>query len=102
MKIRGFRVELGEIESALAAIESVRASVVVVVDTAGANSLAGFYTARQPGPTPEHVRMALAERLPDYMVPGRLTRLDEFPVTPNGKVDRSALSALARDGGTAA
>jgi len=102
VKIRGFRVELGEIESALAAIESVRASVVVVVDTAGANSLVGFYTARQPGPSPEHVRMALAERLPDYMVPGRLTRLDEFPVTPNGKVDRSALSALARDGGTAA
>ena len=50
--IAGFPGKLGEIESALAAIESVRASVVVVVDTAGANSLAGFYTARQPGPTP--------------------------------------------------
>ena len=102
VKIRGFRVELGEIESAMAAVESVRASVVVVVESAGANSLAGFYTAREPGLAPERVRMALAERLPDYMVPGRLIRLDELPVTPNGKVDRSALSALARDGGTAA
>lgn len=102
VKIRGFRVELGEIESAMAAVESVRAGVVVVVESAGAKSLAGFYTARKPGPAAEQVRAALTERLPDYMVPGRLVRLDELPLTPNGKVDRSALSALAGAGGAAA
>ena len=95
VKIRGFRVELGEIESAMAAVESVRASVVVVTESAGASSLAGFYTAHGAGLAPDQVRAALTERLPEYMVPSRLTRLDELPLTPNGKVDRSALTALA-------
>ncbi|HUZ57111.1 MAG TPA: amino acid adenylation domain-containing protein [Streptosporangiaceae bacterium] len=101
VKIRGFRVELGEIESAMAAVDSVRAAVVVVVRSAGENSLAGFYTARQPEPGPDQVRTALTEGLPEYMVPSRLIRLDELPLTPNGKVDRSALSALAHGEGGA-
>lgn len=101
VKIRGFRVELGEIESAMAAVDSVRASVVVVVQSAGASSLAGFYTAHGPGLAPDQVRAVLTERLPEYMVPSRLTRLDELPLTPNGKVDRAALTALAGAGGAA-
>jgi amino acid adenylation domain-containing protein len=95
VKIRGFRVELGEIESVMAGLDAVRAAVVVVVDSAGARSLAGFYTTRPPGVPVDRVRAALAARLPEYMMPGRLLHLDELPLTANGKVDRAALAALA-------
>lgn len=96
VKIRGFRVELGEIESVMAALDLVRAAVVVTVDSAGSRSLAGFYTCRQPGLAVEAMRDVLVDRLPEYMVPGRLFPLDELPLTSNGKVDRPALSELAR------
>jgi amino acid adenylation domain-containing protein len=96
VKIRGFRVELGEIESVMAALDPVRAAVVVTVDTVGSRSLAGFYTCRPPGLTVRRMRAALVDRLPEYTVPSRLYLLDELPLTPNGKVDRSALSDLAR------
>jgi len=96
VKIRGFRVELGEVESVMAAQESVRAAVVVTVDIAGARSLAGFYTCRAPGLPVARMRAALVDRLPEYMVPSRLFQLDELPLTANGKVDRAALAELAR------
>ncbi|HEV2088861.1 MAG TPA: amino acid adenylation domain-containing protein [Cryptosporangiaceae bacterium] len=96
VKIRGYRVELGEIESVIAALDSVREAVVVTVDLTGARSLAGFYTCRPPGLAVELVRAALVDRLPEYMVPGRLVQLDELPLTSNGKVDRAALRGLAR------
>ncbi|ASW54292.1 AMP-binding protein [Plantactinospora sp. KBS50] len=96
VKIRGFRVELGEIESVIAAVEGVREAVVVTVDAAGARSLAAFYTCRPPGAPVELVRTALVDRLPEYMVPARLSQLDELPLTSNGKVDRAALGELAR------
>ncbi|MEV4534076.1 AMP-binding protein [Asanoa sp. NPDC049518] len=95
VKIRGYRVELGEIESVIAAMESVREAVVVTVDLAGARSLAGFYTCRPPGVAVERVRETLVDRLPEYMVPARLVALDELPLTSNGKVDRAALAELA-------
>lgn len=96
VKIRGYRVELGEIESVMAALDHVREAVVVTVDVAGARSLAGFYTCRPPGVAVDVVRAALVDQLPEYMVPGRLTLLDELPLTSNGKVDRAALAELAR------
>jgi acyl-coenzyme A synthetase/AMP-(fatty) acid ligase len=95
VKIRGYRVELGEIESVMAALEAVRAAVVVAVDRAGARSLAGFYTTSVGGPAAE-MRATLAARLPEYMVPSRLVHLAELPITTNGKVDRAALAELAR------
>jgi amino acid adenylation domain-containing protein len=102
IKIRGFRVELGEIESVMAGVEGVREAVVVVVDLAGARSLAGFYTCREPGVPVRRVAAVIAERVPEYMVPSRLSVLDELPLTSNGKVDRAALgemAARARKGG---
>lgn len=96
VKIRGYRVELGEIESVMAALPAVRAAVVVVVERAGARSLAGFYTTSAGGPIPD-MRATLATRLPEYMVPGRLVHLTELPITTNGKVDRAALAAPAHD-----
>ncbi|MFD5614943.1 amino acid adenylation domain-containing protein [Kitasatospora sp. NPDC127060] len=95
VKIRGFRVELGEIESVMAALDPVRAAVVVAPERGGSRSLAGFYTCREPGLDPEQMRAALADRLPGYMLPARLSLLDELPLTPNGKVDRAALAELA-------
>ena len=93
VKIRGYRVELGEIESVLAGLDGVRAAVVVTVDRAGSRQLAGFCTGRDLDPG--RLRAGLAERLPGYMVPGRLQVLDELPITANGKVDRVALGTLA-------
>jgi amino acid adenylation domain-containing protein len=96
VKIHGYRVELGEIESVMATLDSVREAVVVTVELAGARSLVGFYTCRPPAVAVQVMRTALADRLPAYMVPGRLFILDEMPLTSNGKVDRSALGELAR------
>jgi amino acid adenylation domain-containing protein len=96
VKIHGYRVELGEIESVMAALDSVREVAVVTVELAGARSLAGFYTCRLPSVAVDVMRTALANRLPAYMVPSRLFVLGEMPLTSNGKVDRSALGELAR------
>jgi len=107
VKINGYRVELGEIESVMAGAPGVRSAAVVTVDSGGGRALAGFYTCRTPGVGVEAMRELLAARLPDYMVPGRLALLDELPLTANGKVDRVALAALAgpvvagRSGGAA-
>jgi amino acid adenylation domain-containing protein len=95
VKIRGYRVELGEVEAVMAGAEGVRSAVVVTVDSGGARTLAGFYTCREPEVPVAGMRALLASRLPDYMVPGRLVRLEEMPLTANGKVDRAALTGLA-------
>ena len=96
VKVRGYRVELGEIESVMAALDSVREAAVVTVDLAGERSLAGFYTCRSPELPVEVMRTALAARLPGYMMPSRISVLGAMPLTSNGKVDRSALRKLAR------
>lgn len=93
VKIRGHRVELGEIESALLACESV-ASVVCTAfaDASGNKAIAGYVTP-SPGQTiePEALKQALAGSLPSFMVPSRLIVLDEMPLSSNGKLDRKAL-----------
>ncbi|MFF4896120.1 amino acid adenylation domain-containing protein [Streptomyces sp. NPDC001068] len=88
VKVRGFRVEPGEVEQALAAHPSVAACVV----TAHEGRLAAYATTGAPVP-PEYreIRAHLADRLPEHMIPGSLTVLDAFPLTPGGKIDRAAL-----------
>ncbi|UED85076.1 non-ribosomal peptide synthase/polyketide synthase [Streptomyces profundus] len=95
VKIRGLRVELGEIESALAAAPGVaHCAVVVREDTPGIRRLAGYLVAEQEAaPDLDEVRARLAARLPDYMVPQSLMVLEALPLTPNGKLDRRALPA---------
>ncbi|MEU5840864.1 amino acid adenylation domain-containing protein [Rhodococcus sp. NPDC047139] len=89
VKIRGFRVELGEVEAALTAIRGVRDAVVSAhTDTRGVTRLVGYVT---PDVDPVAVRAAVADRLPEYMVPAVVLVLDTFPLTANGKVDRKAL-----------
>lgn len=94
VKVRGFRIELGEIEAALARQESVRAVVAAVwEDRPGSRQLVA-HVVPAPGTVldTEEVRRVAARSLPDHMVP-MVVGLDAVPVTPNGKVDRSALPA---------
>ncbi|WP_432826776.1 amino acid adenylation domain-containing protein [Dactylosporangium sp. CA-092794] len=91
VKIRGFRIELGEIESVLAAQPGVAEAVVVArEDRPGVRRLTGYVVGPED---PEALRAALAARLPDYMVPAALVRLDRLPTLANGKLDRAALPA---------
>jgi amino acid adenylation domain-containing protein len=92
LKIRGFRVELGEIETALTSHPMVRACVVVAQSGSTAKRLIAYLVAGSGGtPSTTQLREYLGQRLPDYMVPSVFITLDEFPLTVNGKVDRRAL-----------
>ncbi|WP_395366318.1 amino acid adenylation domain-containing protein [Streptomyces sp. YH02] len=90
VKIRGNRVELGEIETALAALTGVVRAAVIVRDGA----LVG-YAVPAPGATPtsEALHTALTEALPAAMVPSAVVVLAELPLTPSGKLDQNALPA---------
>ncbi|WP_164021375.1 non-ribosomal peptide synthetase [Pyxidicoccus trucidator] len=93
VKLRGFRIELGEVESALRAFPGVReAAVVVREDVPGDRRLVG-YVAADAELDVGALRSHLQQRLPDYMVPGALARLESLPLTANGKLDRAVLPA---------
>jgi amino acid adenylation domain-containing protein len=87
VKIRGFRIELGEIEAALAAQAGVREAVVLARE----GHLVAYLSGEAADPAV--LRQALAERLPDYMLPAAFVFLDALPLTENGKIDRRALPA---------
>jgi aspartate racemase len=93
VKVRGFRIELEEIEDALRQCAPVRdAAVVTRDDASGGNSLIGYLVPRQGAIIdPAAIRLALGDRLPAYMVPSRFVDLAALPLTPNGKLDRAAL-----------
>ena len=92
IKIRGYRVELGEIEAALAAQHHVQSCAVVArEDEPGKKVLVGYVVPRGEAASIDELRRFLREKLPDYMVPAQFVYLDALPLTPNGKVDRKAL-----------
>ncbi len=109
VKLRGFRVELGEIEAALRSHPAVRDAAVVLRPGPGGDPRLVAYTVRSPSPAPlergpggevskgmpppppPDFRTFLRERLPDFMVPAAFMELPALPLTPSGKVDRRAL-----------
>ncbi len=95
VKLRGFRIELGEVEAALQGHAAVRACLATVrEDAPGDKRLVAYFTACNAGqPTADELRRHLREKLPEYMIPSAFVALEAFPLTENGKVDRSALPA---------
>jgi amino acid adenylation domain-containing protein len=86
IKLRGLRIEPGEIEHHLGAIEGVTEGVVVPRELGGNQYLWAFVRGR-PGLCELDLKAALAERLPAYMVPSRIVQVECFPLSPNGKLD---------------
>jgi enterobactin synthetase component F len=92
VKLRGQRLEPGEIEARLTAVEGITgATVLLREDRPGDQRLVAYVT----GSAPDDLRTRLAAALPDYMVPSAFVALDDFPLSPNGKLDRAALPAPA-------
>lgn len=91
VKIRGHRVELGEVEAALGAMAEVRAAAADIREIAGRPTLIGYVVPADAVPNSVQLRSRLADLVPDHMVPSRLVMIDELPHTVNGKIDRAAL-----------
>ncbi|MBN6050711.1 non-ribosomal peptide synthetase, partial [Nonomuraea sp. RK-328] len=92
IKIRGFRVEPGEIESALEAVPGIEQAVVVPAPyETPYTHLVAFLVKSSGGPDWQEARERVARKLPDHMVPARAEFWDELPLTRNGKADRGAL-----------
>lgn len=96
VKVRGHRIEMGDVESALSALPEVGAAAVVaeVGDDGQVADLVAHVASESA--TPAGIASALASTLPDYMIPGRVVVHRQLPLTANGKVDRRALTAAPR------
>ena len=93
VKIRGHRIELGEVETALSSHFAIwRAAAAVREDAAGKERLVGYFVPRKgSSPRISELREFLKTKLPEYMLPSSLIRMESLPMAPSGKVDREAL-----------
>ncbi len=100
VKLRGFRVELGEIEVTLESHQGVREAVVVVREDIPDDKRLVAYVVPEEGAelVPRELRGSVKEKLPEYMVPSAIVIMESLPLTPNGKVNRRALPAPDRSG----
>ncbi|GAC1312409.1 MAG: hypothetical protein NVSMB21_22930 [Vulcanimicrobiaceae bacterium] len=102
LKVRGYRIEAGEVEAALDACAGIAQSAVVVAEgVAGDERLVAYVvpTAATEAPGGERIRHDLARRLPAYMIPSQVVTVSSIPLTANGKIDRAALRQRSLDGG---
>ncbi|HJX28236.1 MAG TPA: condensation domain-containing protein, partial [Thermoanaerobaculia bacterium] len=98
VKLRGNRLELGEIEAVLTRHPALRDAAVLVENGQAGKRLVAFGVVRnQPGPSAEEVAAFLRQSLPEYMVPSVFVPLDAMPLSANGKIDRAALAARSAE-----
>ena len=96
IKVNGYRIEAGEVETRLAGIDTVKQAVVVRQAAArGDRLVAHLVPAGDVRPTAEEIRLALRQHLPDYMTPSEVVWHESLPLTRNGKVDRGKLTVLS-------
>jgi fengycin family lipopeptide synthetase D len=93
VKVRGYRIEPGEIENHLLQHEAVKEAVVIAKDFGPDSKELLAYVTLQEDLDVDELREYLKNRLPDYMIPAYFTKLDNLPLTPNGKVNKRALPA---------
>ncbi|HET9894395.1 MAG TPA: amino acid adenylation domain-containing protein [Streptosporangiaceae bacterium] len=95
IKVNGYRIEAGEVETRLAAIAAVKqAAVVRQAGARGDRLVAHLVAAGDTRPTDDEIKVALREHLPEYMTPSSVIWHDSLPLTRNGKVDRGKLAGL--------
>lgn len=98
VKIRGFRVEPGEIEQQISAMDGVESCLVAVAANAsGEKSLFAFFIDRENETNAQIIKEELRKKLPAYMVPEMILKVDEIPLTSNGKADKKRLINLAKE-----
>ncbi|MEA2693226.1 MAG: hypothetical protein QOJ16_2613, partial [Acidobacteriota bacterium] len=106
VKIRGVRVEPGEVEAALESHSGVRQAVVAALPEPGAEGalrlIAWYLPAADVSLTPGELRDFLRQRLPEAFIPSQFAGVESFPLTPSGKIDRRALTVPALSGGSGA
>ncbi|MCH9649413.1 MAG: amino acid adenylation domain-containing protein, partial [Deltaproteobacteria bacterium] len=91
VKVRGFRIEIGEIEAALLDLPEISRAAVLAMGEASERRLVAYLVVAEETLAGAQLKEALRQRLPEYMVPSRFVFLDEFPLTGSGKLDRRAL-----------
>ncbi len=91
VKLRGFRIELGEIEAVLLKHPAIKEVIVNLHKTENNQQLVAYVTGERIDDLSQQLKQHIKTHLPDYMIPSQIIRLDEFPLTPNGKIDRQAL-----------
>ena len=94
VKLRGYRIELEEVEAALREHPDVRDAAVAVQDDGSGGRLVAYVVRDGDTPTTDELRQFVAAQLPVYMVPGSVVWLDRLPLTPNGKLNRTSLPAV--------
>ena len=99
VKVRGYRVELGEIEAVLQTHAGIRTCAVIIREDEPAEKRVVAYVVKSGDVKMAAFKEFLKERLPDYMVPSAFVEIEQLPLTPNGKIDRKALPAPAKEWG---